>query len=260
MALSDRRKKIGKRAMLPQFFIPSENIGDRSVVITGTDVNHISNVLRLVPGDMICAAGSDAVKYTCRILSVSRDEVVAEILEKEKSDTELPVSITLFQGVPKRDKMDLIVQKTVELGVARVVPVLMERTVVRWDEKKKKKHGERWQSIAEAAAKQSGRGLIPEVVPPMDWADALALAAEHDRIVVPYESAADMAYTRSVFEELKDMKTAAFFIGPEGGFSTGEIAGLEKLGARIVTLGKRILRTETAGLAVMSMLGYVLEE
>ena len=242
-----------------QFFVPSENIQGNRVVISGEDVNHIKNVLRMRVGEEISVSnGQDGKEYRCGILELG-EEILCELRFVKEDGVELPSKITLFQGLPKADKMELIIQKAVELGVYEVVPVSMKRCVVKLDDKKQKSKISRWQSIAEAAAKQSKRSIIPQVSAVMSFKQALAYAKEMDVVLVPYEMAEDMSKTREIIESIKPGQRIAFFIGPEGGFDEAEIEESLKGGAVPITLGRRILRTETAGLTVLSILMYHLE-
>lgn len=242
-----------------QFFVPPENIQGNRVVITGEDVNHIKNVLRMKEGEEIAVSnGEDGKEYRCGILSLG-EEILCELRFIKEDDIELPSKITLFQGLPKADKMELIVQKAVELGVYEVIPVSMKRCVVKLDDKKQKSKIARWQSIAEAAAKQSKRSIIPQVQSVMTMKQALAYAKEMDMVLVPYEMADDMGKTREIIDSIRPGMHIGFFIGPEGGFDEGEIQSAMDEGAVPITLGKRILRTETAGFTVLSILMYHLE-
>lgn len=242
-----------------QFFVPSENIQGNRIVITGVDVNHIKNVLRMKVGEEIAVSnGEDGKEYRCGIASIG-DEIVCTLRFIKEDGVELPTKITLFQGLPKADKMELIVQKAVELGAYELVPVSMARSIVKLDDKKQKTKITRWQSIAEAAAKQSKRNIIPQIQPVMTMKQALSYAKEMDMLFVPYELADDMEKTRELFEEVKPGQHIGFFIGPEGGFDEAEIQLALDSGAQPITLGKRILRTETAGMTVLSILMYHLE-
>lgn len=242
-----------------QFFVPSENIQGNRIVISGDDVNHIKNVLRMKPGDEISVSnGEDGKEYRCGIEQMG-EEIVCSLRFIKEDGVELPCKITLFQGLPKADKMEWIVQKAVELGAYEVVPVSMHRCVVKLDDKKQKTKITRWQGIAEAAAKQSKRSIIPEIKPVMTIKQALTYAEEMDMLLVPYELAEDMDRTREVFEQIKPGQKIGFFIGPEGGFEEEEIRETMEKGALPITLGKRILRTETAGMAVLSILMFHLE-
>lgn len=242
-----------------QFFVPPENIQGNRVVITGEDVNHIKNVLRMKEGEEIAVSnGQDGKEYRCGILSLG-EEILCELRFIKEDDIELPSKITLFQGLPKADKMELIVQKAVELGVYEVIPVSMKRCVVKLDDKKQKSKIARWQSIAEAAAKQSKRSIIPQVQSVMTMKQALAYAKEMDMVLVPYEMADDMGKTREIIDSIRPGMHIGFFVGPEGGFDEGEIQSAMDEGAVPITLGKRILRTETAGFTVLSILMYHLE-
>lgn len=220
--------------------------------ISGSDFNHIKNVLRMHEGDTFLVSES-GISNLCKILSFDGEEAVAEIIEENYQNTELPVKIYLFQGLPKSDKMELIIQKTVELGVHAIIPTEMNRCVVRLEEKKKKSKVERWQAIAESAAKQSKRNIIPEIMSVMSYKQALEAAKKLDIILVPYESQNGMESTSSALCEIKQGMSVGVFIGPEGGFDDNEITTATKNGAKIISLGKRILRTETAAITTVTM-------
>lgn len=242
-----------------QFFVPPENIQENRIVITGEDVNHIKNVLRMKIGEEISVSnGEDKREYRCGIIEIG-EEVICELRFIKEDGVELPSKITLFQGLPKADKMELIIQKAVELGVYEVIPVSMKRCVVKLDEKKQKAKLLRWQSISEAAAKQSKRSIIPQIRPILNLKQAIEYTKEMDIVLVPYELAEDMHKTRELIESVKPGQHIGFFIGPEGGFDDTEIQLLLDNKAVPITLGRRILRTETAGFTVLSILMYHLE-
>ena len=243
-----------------RFFAEPGNIGEKEIVITGADVNHIRNVLRMRTDEEVLIADGQGAEYRCKLIELSENEVRAQILWKLDGNAELSSEVTLFQGLPKSDKMDLIVQKCVELGVSRIVPVSTKRTVVKLDAKKEQTRVKRWATISESAAKQSGRGVIPEVSGVMAFGKALEEAKKLDVLLIPYERAENMAETRRVMGSIQPGQSVGIFIGPEGGFEESEVEEAVAAGAKAITLGKRILRTETAGLAVMAMLGYLLEE
>lgn len=248
------------------FFTETEFITETDAVITGPDVNHIRNVLRMKPGEQILLSDGKGTNLLCELTEVSAERVTARILPETVTDTELPVTVTLFQGLTKGDKMETIVQKCVELGVYEVVPVEMARCVVKLDAKKEEAKRKRWQAISESAAKQSKRMIVPQVGGMMKLKTAIAAAREYDLALIPYEDseslsgAGGMALTRELIGSLKPGQRVAVFIGPEGGFSDEEIALALENGLRPVTLGKRILRTETAGLFVLAAIGFALEE
>ena len=242
-----------------QFFVESGQIGKDSVMIEGSDVNHIKNVLRMKPGEKIRISGPAGENYFCEIAEIEDSFVRASILEKDETGTELPNRIYLFQGLPKNDKMELIIQKAVELGAYRVVPVSMKRSVVKLDAKKADAKRKRWNAVSESAAKQSKRSLIPEVAPLMTYKEAVKEAAGYDMVFLPYESADGIRKTRELLASVKPGTDIAVFIGPEGGFEDEEVELARENGAEIVTLGKRILRTETAGLCMLSALMLQLE-
>ena len=245
-----------------QFFVEPQQIhvADKSVTITGNDVNHIKNVLRMKIGEEIAVSnGQDGKEYRCGIREYTEDAVLCELRFIKEDGVELPSRIYLFQGLPKADKMELIIQKAVELGVSQIVPVAMKRSVVKLDDKKAAAKLPRWNAISESAAKQSKRSLIPEVRPVMSYALAVREAAGCDICFVPYENENGMAETRRLVSSITPGNRVAVFIGPEGGFEDDEIEAARKLGMHTITLGKRILRTETAGLSLLSMLAYALE-
>lgn len=245
-----------------QFFVEPNQINenDKRVVITGTDVNHIKNVLRMKVGEELAVSnGIDGREYRCGIVSMGEDAVECELRFIKEDAVELPVKVTLFQGLPKADKMELIIQKAVELGVTEIVPVATKRCVVKLDDKKAASKVARWQSIAEAAAKQSKRGIIPQVCPVQGFKLALQQAADMDVRLIPYELASGMEHTRELLGSLKPGQSVAVFIGPEGGFEESEIALARENGVESITLGKRILRTETAGMTVLAWIGYLME-
>lgn len=244
-----------------QFFVKSSQIQGTRVVITGNDVNHMKNVLRLKPGEEIAVrCGADDKEYRCGIEEYTKDQVICSLRFVREEGVELPSKIYLFQCLPKADKMELIVQKAVELGVHEIVPVAARRCVVKLDEKKAQAKVNRWQGIAEAAAKQCRRGVIPAVKMPMTMKEALSYAEGMDVRLLPYElSQEDMAQTRKIIEGIGPGKSVAVFIGPEGGFEEGEVEMALAADVTPVTLGRRILRTETAGLVVLSWLMYHLE-
>lgn len=243
-----------------QFFVKPENIcGDR-IIIDGSDVNHIKNVLRMQVGEEIAVSnGIDGKEYRCGIVRLG-DVIECELRFVKEDGVELPSKIYLFQGFPKGDKMELIVQKAVELGVFEIVPVFMKRSIVKLDAKKAVSKVNRYQAIAEAAAKQSKRAIIPNVHECMTMKEAVNYAKELDVLLVPYEMAEDINKTRELMGSLKSGQSIGFFIGPEGGIDQAEIDMLKEVGASTITLGRRILRTETAGLTVISWLVYLLEE
>lgn len=199
-------------------------------------------------------------EYLCRIREIRTDSVTADIIDIFDNAAELPTKITLFQGMPKSDKLEFVIQKAVELGVYSIVPVMTKRTVVKLDKDRAAKKLERYNAISQSAAKQSGRGLIPEVKNFMDFKTAVDLASAMDMMIIPYEEAKGMQESRQVISEIRGKREIGIFIGPEGGFAREEIEYAVQKGARIITLGNRILRTETAGLAVLSVIMFEIEE
>ena len=238
------------------FFVRPEQISGKEAYIEGPDWNHAANVLRVRPGEQVLLSVGEDWNYLCTVREVDRagQRILLSVLEENQDVRELPVKISLYQGLPKSDKMELIIQKAVELGAARVVPVETARCVVKLDQKKAESKRARWQAISESAAKQSGRSVIPEIAMPMKYSAALKEAADSDVRLIPYENAEGMERTRKILESVQPGQKIAVFIGPEGGFEETEIRQAEEAGFEAVTLGKRILRTETAGFVVLSLL------
>lgn len=243
-----------------RFFVTSGDIAGNQLVVTGSDAHHMSHVLRMRIGEDIEAVDENGLVYTCRISAIDRESVQAEVLFSEQSNAELGNKIVLFQGLPKSDKMELIIQKAVELGASAVVPVSTARCVVKLDAKKAASKVSRWQGIAEAAAKQSKRDAVPEIMPVMTFKEALAYAEGLDKILIPYENATGIADTKAVLAGISKGESVGVFIGPEGGFDPKEVEEAEGRGAHSITLGPRILRTETAAITTMSILMFALTD
>ncbi len=241
------------------FFTDPSQVREEKIYIEGSDVNHIKNVLRMKIGEQVQISDQSGKNYLCELEAFESEKVQFRILEERESENELTSRLYLFQGLPKSDKMEWIVQKAVELGVYEVIPVVTRRAVVKLDEKKAAKKTARWNAIAEGAAKQSGRDVIPCVKDVMSMENALSYAADLDLILMPYEDAEGMEKTRRVIGGIKPGQSVGIFIGPEGGFEEAEVQKAREAGAVVLTLGKRILRTETAGLTVLSILMYHLE-
>ncbi len=220
--------------------------------IAGADYNHICNVLRMQKGDTFLVS-CEGTSCLCCFENAENETVLARILEENYLNTELPVSFYLFQGLPKGDKFEMIIQKTVELGVAGIVPVEMSRCVMKMDEKKKKSRQERWQAIAESAAKQSKRNVIPAVTDVMTYKQALAKAAEMDLFLLPYENERGMEATRDALAKIKPGMLVGILVGPEGGVDPREIELAREIGADTISLGRRILRSETAAVTAVGM-------
>lgn len=234
------------------FFVSDDNRQGNSFNITGGDFNHIKNVLRMKQGDTFLVS-CNGESHLCEIKELYTDSLVAEIIEENHNDTTLPVKLYLFQGLPKGDKMELIIQKAVELGVEEIIPVEMDNCVVKLDDKKKKSKVTRWQAISESAAKQSKRNTIPVVSQVLSYKQALEKAKKLDALLVPYECAEGMKATKEALSEFKNGMSVGIFIGSEGGYSEKEISLATENGGKIISLGKRILRTETAAITALSM-------
>ena len=252
-----------------KFFVPEDQIKENEIYITGTDVNHIANVLRLKISDKILISSKEENQekekaYVTEIVKLSKESVVCRIVDIVAKSVESNVNIDLFQGLPKADKMEYIIQKTTELGVKRIIPVNMNRCVVKIDNKSEKKKIERWQKIAEVAAKQSKRDIIPKIESIIKIDDICKKCQNYDIILLAYENEDKI----SIKNELQKLKmnidnnskiNMGIIIGPEGGFSDIEVNKLIESGAKCVSLGKRILRTETAPIVMISDVIYEFE-
>ena len=242
-----------------RFFTEPSRVHDQVIEIGGPDVNHMKNVLRMKPGEKAEISDGAGIEYLCEIDRYEEDAVILRILSSAGEPAELPSKIFLFQGLPKSDKMELIIQKAVELGVHEIIPVATNRAVVKLDEKKAAKKTERWNSIALSAAKQCGRSIIPQVAQVKNFGGALEYADGLDVVLIPYELAKGMEETKRIISSIEPGKSVGIFIGPEGGFEEEEIQKAMGMGALPVTLVRRILRTETAGFTILSVLMYHFE-
>ncbi len=233
------------------FFVTDDQRQGQGFLITGADFNHIKNVLRMKNGDTLLVSNNNA-SHLCEI-TINDDYIFARITEENYQDTALPVKLHLFQGLPKGDKMELIIQKAVELGVEEITPVEMNRCVVKIEEKKRKSKQARWQAIAEGAAKQSKRTAVPLVNDIMSFKQFLQKSGELDLLLVPYENKDGMKATAEALSLMKKGSSVGILIGPEGGFDEKEIASAIEAGGKSISLGRRILRTETAAITAMGM-------
>lgn len=241
---------------MSRFFVDEKNIFDDIIAIEGGDVKHIKDVIRLKEGDKV-EISSQGVLYICEIYIIEKKKIITKILHKELGKHEPPVSIILYQGLPKSNKMDFIVQKATEIGVKEIYPIETKRSIVKIKNKKKEKNKtNRWNKISEEAAKQSKRDYIPKINPILSFKEMVSLLKEEENILVPYEN----EKSKTMKGALKDIsnKKIHVIIGPEGGFEEEEIKRLEGIGSKIISLGPRILRTETAGLVTLSILLYEL--
>lgn len=237
---------------MQQIFVDANQIDRDQVLVLGQDAKHLSRVVRIRVGERIRVSVHDGKNYFATVSEVEKDRVVAD-LECESEDTESENRIYLFQGLPKGSKFETIIEKTVELGVYEIIPVEMKNCVVKLDDKKKESKTKRYQAVAESAAKQSKRSIIPNVHEVMKYEEALDYAREiSDVILLPYENEDGMKATKAALEKIKPGTSVSVFIGPEGGFAPEEIEKSQD--AEIISLGKRILRTETAAIATVAML------
>lgn len=250
------------------FFVTDKNVDKdlSKIYITGTDVNHIKNVLRMKIGEELLISDGNGRDYVCQIESYTDSDtsgnpsqVTAEIVSEVFEGTELSSKIYLFQGLPKSDKMELIIQKAVELGAYEIIPVATKRAVVKLDRKKEETKLRRWNEISKSAAKQSRRSIIPQVHSVMNFKEALNYAKRLDINLIPYENYKDMSETKKIVDNIGRDMSIGIFIGPEGGFDEGEVNLAVESGAEKISLGRRILRTETAGLMIISVLMFKIE-
>jgi len=241
---------------MPKYFVEPENIKDNSIIITGEDVKHISTVLRAKIGNTLEVCNGCSEDFECKIKEISKEQIELEIVSKAPCYAEPKTKITLFQGLPKADKMELIIQKCVEIGIDKIVPVATERAVVKLNDKEKVKKVERWQKISLSAAKQSGRGIIPKIENVISYNEAIKEGKALQNAVILYEN----EEKRELKEILKNIKgeEIGIFIGPEGGFSDEEINKAKAEGIGTVSLGERILRTETAAVVATAIFLYEL--
>ena len=237
---------------MARFFVDKKNISEKSILIDGEDVLHISRVLRMREGDTLTVCDGEKCDYLCEISEISKKEIVCKILERCDNQNECACAVTLYQGVPKGAKMDLIIQKCVEMGAVKIIPFISERTVA-----SAKGKFDRFQKIATEAAKQSGRGIVPEISEIVSFEEALSLLSQNELSLMAYENCDGKTLKDAL--RGKNPKTIGIMIGPEGGFAESEVLKAKELGAEIVSLGKRILRTETAGLSVISNIIYEIE-
>lgn len=277
--------KVKETGFMHHFFVSRSDIDTdtREVRLSGDNYNHLKNVLRVRIGEKILISDGEGTDYECDVVEIHDEDWVKETLagsgkranvsgesfceEPEvilhinfvEKIHELPAEIYLFQGLPKQDKMELIVQKAVELGAHAIVPLDSKNTVIKLDDKRAQKKIDRWQAISEAAAKQSKRSIIPEVLPIMKWKDAMEYVKDFDLKLIPYENAKSIKHTMEELQKLPDHGKIAVFIGPEGGFSDEEIEDALNHSIEPITLGKRILRTETAAITSLSVLMLMLE-
>ena len=248
---------------MPKFFVTSEDIHQEEIKITGKDVNHIKNVLRKKIGEELTICNQDlSTDYLCKIIRMQEDSIQCHIIKQLDTNSEANIKVSIFQGLPKADKMEWVIQKAVELGVYDITPIEMKRCVVKLTDKDKIKKLQRWQKIAEVAAKQSGRNRIPSINKIESIKNICNLCSDYDIVIVAYENEKENKLKYEL-QKLKDLPTEDFkiavLIGPEGGIDASEIQLLKEKEAKIVTLGNRILRTETVALNVLSIIMYELE-
>ncbi|MBR3255222.1 MAG: 16S rRNA (uracil(1498)-N(3))-methyltransferase [Clostridia bacterium] len=246
---------------MPKFFVKENQIENNKINIVGTDVNHIKNVLRLGQNEQIEICSFETQKnYLCEIENLSEEKILCSIIKELEKNSEPNVKVTIFQGLPKSEKMELVIQKSVELGVYDITPVEMQRCVVKLNEKDKIKKIDRWQKIAEVASKQCGRDIIPKINNIINIKNICNIIGEYDILLLAYEKE-DNNLIKNELQEIKKkgLTKIGVIIGPEGGIDEKEAELLQQAGVKIISLGKRILRTETVALNVLSNIMYELE-
>lgn len=244
---------------MSRFFVEPTDIEDSYIYIRDKqDIKHISKVLRLKPGDTVEISDGSLWEYEAVIEYIDSDEIELKIVDKQKFAKEPELLVTLYQGVPKGSKMETIVQKCVELGVHDITPVFMERTVV-VEKGNFEKKIERWQKVSDEAVKQCGRGIIPQINHQLTFSQMTEELGQYDLVLFPYENEEDYTIKDCLRSLEAKPKTVAIIIGPEGGFADYEVDMIDETGASEVTLGKTVLRTETAGMAALAMTMYELE-
>lgn len=258
-------KKLKIRGIiLRKFFVENKNIllSENKIIIDGEDVNHIKNVLRLEIGTSIKICDKEnVINYISKISKINNDNIECEIIEEVSSDTEKNVELHIYQGLPKADKMELIIQKGTELGISKFIPVKLSRCIVKLDGKDEIKKIDRWQKISEAAAKQSGRDLVPEITNLKSIKEVSNLINEYDLFLVAFEEEKENTIKNELLKikDTLDNYKVAVLVGPEGGLQKDEVDFLEESGAKVITLGSRILRTETVAMYIASVIMYELE-
>lgn len=248
---------------MPKFFVKDNQVNDNKIVIIGEDVNHIKNVLRKSIGDSIEVCNQhNGQNYLAKIASLNKDKIECAVIQTLENKTESNLFIHIFQGIPKADKMELIIQKSVELGASRITPVAMKRSIVKLSPKDETKKIQRWQKISEVAAKQCGRSIIPKIDNAIKVQDICKITEDYDIVLVAYENEKENKLKYEI-QNLKEKSNSnlkiAIVIGPEGGLELEDVELLKENGAKVITLGSRILRTETVALNMVSILTYELE-
>ena len=246
---------------MQKFFVEANQIENNKIIIIGDDVKHISNVLRMKIDEEVQIGNKETLEnYIAKIFEINKENIILKVVEKLDSSTESNVNIDLYQGLPKADKMEWIIQKTTEIGINKIIPVDMQRCVVKLDEKDAKKKIDRWQKVAEGAAKQSKRDKIPKIENKIKLKEVENRIKEYDIFLIEYEEEKENKLKEQIKNIAKKQNyNIGVLIGPEGGLDIKEVEELKEKGAKTVTLGKRILRTETAPIVIISNILYELE-
>ncbi len=244
-----------------RFMVEPENIDNGMITLVDEDLKHLRQVLRIEPGEVIRVFDGTGMEYEATLLTVEKNRAIAKVLFAFQSEAEPKTRVTLFQGLPKGEKMELVIQKAVELGVHKIVPVITQRTVVQLDRKDREKKAERWNRIAKEAAKQCRRAYVPEVSAPIEFKEVIGAFERFDAALMFYENEEKKCLKELLkCYNINKIKDIALLIGPEGGFSEHEVEKCVLSGYTIASLGKRILRTETAAISALSIIMYEMGE
>lgn len=247
---------------MQRYFVHQNQIEGSRITLSGEDARHISRVMRMEPGAEILCCDEQGRTALCRITEITNEAVASDIIQWTEESAELPVKVAIASGLPKGDKLELVIQKGTELGARRFIPFIAGRSIVKWDGKKGSKKVERWQKIAKEAAEQSHRSFIPEIDSPLSFKELEKASEAFDYKIIAYEEEAkrgEKSAVHDVLSQLQPGQSLLAVFGPEGGLSEKEVAALQEIGFRPCSLGPRILRTETAPLYLLSAVSYHFE-
>jgi len=243
-----------------RFFVSEENLRGQQVVFTSRQAHQIRNVLRMISGDHVVVLDNTGCEYTVILTKVGRQDVVGEVISRQQAQAEPNTQIKLYQSLLAREKFEWVLQKCTEVGVASFVPIVTERSIVRRQDAITPRKLSRWRDIITEAAEQSGRGRIPQIEDPVNFADAVSRLGDFDRYLIGTLGTNGVSIKEVLQFGSDEPVTVALFIGPEGGFTDGEVAGACSQGATAFSLGKRVLRTETAAVVASAVILYELGE
>ncbi len=240
-----------------RFFVAPTSIHENTVILQGDIAHQIRNVLRMAPGDHICVLDNSGMEYEIELSTIERSEVFGQVIEKRANSSELPIHVTLYQGMPKKDKFEWILQKGTELGISHFVPIITERTIAIPKSDRIDKKLDRWQRIVSEAAEQSGRAVLPDLSEPTAFSELNTLIQNHDLCVILWEETHQETRLKTILSENSGIKNIAIIVGPEGGLTPTEVELAQDYGAKTASLGALILRTETAAIYAAAVIHYV---